>query len=117
MAGGYTVTSEFGQRWGRLHAGLDLGCPVGSNVRAADGGTVIQAGYHPSYGYLVVIDHQNGMETYYAHNSQLLVSVGDKVYQGQQIAESGNTGRSTGPHCHFEIHVNGSAVNPRNYLP
>lgn len=117
LAGGYTVTSEFGQRWGRLHAGLDLGCPVGSNVRAADGGTVTQAGYHPSYGYLVVIDHQNGMETYYAHNSQLLVSVGDKVYQGQQIAESGNTGRSTGPHCHFEIHVNGSAVNPRNYLP
>ena len=117
LDGGYTVTSEFGQRWGRLHAGLDLGCPVGSNVRAADGGTVTQAGYHGSYGYLVVIDHQNGMETYYAHNSQLLVNVGDKVYQGQHIAESGNTGRSTGPHCHFEIHVNGSAVNPRTYLP
>ena len=117
MSGGYTVTSEFGQRWGRLHAGIDLGCPVGTNVVAADGGTVTQAGYHPAYGYLVIIDHQNGMETYYAHNSQLLVSAGDKVYQGQQIAESGNTGRSTGPHCHFEIHVNGSAVNPRNYLP
>lgn len=117
MSGGYTVTSEFGQRWGRLHAGIDLGCPVGTNVVAADGGTVTQAGYHPAYGYLVIIDHQNGMETYYAHNSQLLVSAGDKVYQGQQIAESGNTGRSTGPHCHFEIHVNGSAVNPRTYLP
>lgn len=117
LAGGYTVTSEYGQRWGRLHAGIDLGCPVGSDVRAADGGTVTKAGYSGSYGYLVVIDHQNGMESYYAHNSQLLVSVGDKVYQGQHIAESGNTGRSTGPHCHFEIHVNGSAVNPRGYLP
>lgn len=117
LAGGYTVTSEYGARWGRLHAGLDLGCPEGSDVLAADGGTVVQSGYGGSYGYLVVIDHQNGMQTYYAHNSQLLVNVGDKVYQGQHIAESGNTGRSTGPHLHFEIQVGGSPQNPRSYLP
>jgi murein DD-endopeptidase MepM/ murein hydrolase activator NlpD len=113
----YTVTSEFGARWGRNHNGIDLGCPTGSPVRAADGGTVTQAGYAGSFGILVVIDHQNGMETYYAHNSSLEVSVGDKVFQGQKIANSGNTGRSTGPHCHFEIRVNGSPINPRNYLP
>lgn len=113
----YTITSEFGARWGRNHNGIDMGCPQGSPVLAADGGTVTRAGYNGSFGYLVVIDHQNGMETYYAHNSELLVSVGDKVFQGQQISRSGNTGRSTGPHLHFEIRVNGSPTNPRNYLP
>ena len=84
---------------------------------AADGGTVTYAGYMGGYGNLVIIDHQNGMESYYGHNSSLTVSVGDKVYQGQQIAFSGNTGRSTGPHIHFGIMVNGSFENPRNYLP
>lgn len=117
MSGGYTLTSNFGGRWGRMHEGIDLGCPVGSDVLAADGGVVTYSGYHASYGYLVIIDHQNGMETRYAHNSQLLVSKGDKVFQGQHIAESGNTGRSTGPHSHFEIRVNGEAKNPLNYLP
>lgn len=116
-SGGYTLTSNFGARWGRMHEGIDLGCSVGTNVLAADGGTVTAAGYAGAYGYLVEIDHQNGMTTRYAHNSSLLVSVGDKVYQGQQIAESGNTGRSTGPHIHFEIRVNGAAQNPLNYLP
>lgn len=113
----YTITSEFGARWGRNHNGIDMGCPTGSPVLAADGGTVTRAGYNGSFGNLVVIDHQNGMETYYAHNSSLLVSPGDKVFQGQQIAWSGNTGRSTGPHLHFEIRVGGSPTNPRNYLP
>ena len=117
LAGGYTLTSEFGGRWGRMHEGIDLGVSVGSDVLAADGGTVTYSGYSGAYGYLVIIDHQNGMETRYAHNSQLLVSQGDKVFQGQHIAESGNTGRSTGPHLHFEIRVNGTAVNPLNYLP
>jgi len=113
----YTITSEFGARWGRNHNGIDLGCPTGSPVLAADGGTVVQAGYNGSFGNLVVIDHQNGMQTYYAHNSSLIVSVGDKVFQGQQISWSGNTGRSTGPHLHFEIRVGGTPTNPRNYLP
>lgn len=115
--GGYTVTSEFGSRWGRMHEGIDLGLPVGSDIIAADGGTVTYAGYSGAYGYLVEIDHQNGMTTRYAHNSSLLVSKGDKVFQGQHIAESGNSGRSTGPHLHFEIRVGGSAKNPMNYLP
>lgn len=90
---------------------------MGTTVMAADGGTVTYAGYSGAYGYLVTIDHQNGMETRYAHNSELLVSVGDKVYQGQSIAKSGNTGRSTGPHVHFEIRVDGVAKDPLNYLP
>lgn len=117
LSGGYRVSSGFGARWGRTHYGLDLACDVGSNVMAADGGTVTYAGYSGSYGYVIMIDHQNGMETRYAHNSKLLVSEGDKVYQGQHIAESGNTGRSTGPHLHFEIRVGGDARNPLNYLP
>ena len=74
-------------------------------------------GYSGAYGYLVIIDHQNGMETRYAHNSSLLVSEGDEVFQGMHIAESGNSGRSTGPHLHFEIRVNGVAKDPLNYLP
>lgn len=115
--GSYTLTSNFGSRWGRSHEGIDLGCSVGTDVLAADGGTVTVAGYTGGYGYLVEIDHQNGQVTRYGHNSSLLVSVGDKVFQGQQIAESGNTGRSTGPHIHFEIRVNGVAQNPLNYLP
>ncbi len=115
--GGYSLTSPFGYRWGRLHTGIDLGTPVGNDVLAADGGTVIKAGYSGAYGYLIIIDHQNGMSSYYAHNSRLLVSAGDKVFQGQHIAESGNTGRSTGPHLHFEIRVNNSPKNPINYLP
>lgn len=113
----YRFTSGFGTRWGRLHAGIDLACPVGTDVMAADGGTVTFAGYHATYGNLVVIDHQNGMETYYAHNSELLVKEGDKVYQGFHIAKSGNTGRSTGPHCHFEIKVDGESQDPLNFLP
>lgn len=113
----YRFTSGFGPRWGRMHEGIDLACPVGTDVMAADGGTVTFAGYHKSYGYLVVIDHQNGMETYYGHNSKVLVKEGDKVYQGYHIAESGNTGRSTGPHCHLEIKVNGESQDPLKFLP
>ena len=82
-----------------------------------DGGTVTFAGWSGTYGYLVTIDHGNGFVTYYAHNSSLLVSAGDKVYKGQTIARAGSTGRSTGSHCHFEIRVNGTRVNPAAYLP
>ena len=77
----YRLSSPFGPRWGRNHNGVDLACPMGTDVKAADGGTVTFAGYKGSFGYLVIIDHQNGMETYYAHNSELLVKEGDKVYQ------------------------------------
>ena len=113
----FTQSSGFGSRWGRQHKGIDLAVSVGTTVYAADGGTVVEAQYSGSYGNVVMIDHQNGQETRYAHNSKLLVKKGDKVYQGQPIAKSGNTGRSTGPHVHFEIRINGEPRNPLNYLP
>ena len=115
------ITSNFGSRdlWGsyNYHLGIDIGCSTGTTIKAADGGTVITAGWNNGgYGYLVVIRHDNGMLTYYAHNSSILVKVGEKVYQGQAIAKAGMTGKADGPHCHFEIRVNGTCVNPRNYL-
>ena len=117
LAGGYTLTSHYGYRWGRLHAGIDLGTPTGNDVLAADGGIVVRAGYFGGYGLCVDIDHQNGQMTRYGHLSSILVSVGDGVYEGQHIAESGNTGRSTGAHLHFEIHVNGQTHDPLQDLP
>lgn len=110
------ITSRYGYRHGEFHTGLDVAVPTGTTVKASDGGTVTYAGRRGNYGNLVIITHDNGAQTYYAHNSSLLVSVGDKVYQGQAIAKSGSTGRSTGPHCHFEIRINGQTQNPLNYL-
>lgn len=115
--GTYTITSEFKWRWGRQHQGIDMGCRTGNDVLASDGGTVIHAGPMGGYGNLVIIDHENGIETYYAHNSSLLVNVGDRVFQGQHIAEAGNTGHSFGSHIHFGVKDNGTFQNPRNYLP
>lgn len=115
-----TITSYYGGRYifgsYDFHLGLDIACPYGTAIQAADGGTVTYSGWKGSYGNLVVITHDNGMQTYYAHNSSLLVSVGDKVYQGQTIAAAGMTGSATGYHCHFEVRVNGSTVNPLSYL-
>ncbi len=115
-----TITSGYGYRilYGvsDFHLGLDIACPYGTTVKAADGGTVTYSGWQGSYGLLVVITHDNGNKTYYAHNSSLLVSVGDKVYQGQAIARVGMTGSASGYHCHFEIRINGHTVNPLNYL-
>lgn len=115
-----SVTSAFGYRsiFGSYsyHSGMDIAVPYGTTVKASDGGTVIWSGYKGSLGNLVIIDHGNGEQTYYGHNGSLLVSVGDKVYQGQAIAKAGSTGRSTGSHCHFEIKINGTSVNPRPYL-
>lgn len=111
------LSSGYGARWGRTHKGIDIAGAYGSDIVAADGGTVTYAGYNSGgYGYLVKINHGNGYQTYYAHNSHLLVSVGDKVAQGTVIAKMGSTGRSTGNHCHFEILKNGVSVNPLNYL-
>lgn len=114
------VTSGYGYRSifssYSFHRGIDIAVPYGTRVAAADGGTVIYSGWQGTYGKLVIIDHGNGKQTYYGHNSSLLVNVGDKVYQGQSIAKAGSTGRSTGSHCHFEVHVNGNLVNPYNYL-
>lgn len=112
----WNVTSNFGYRWGRLHAGTDVGVPQGTTVRASRGGQVVTAGWVGGYGNCVIIDHGDGVSTRYGHLSQVLVSVGQYVDQGDQIALSGNTGRSTGPHLHFEIRINGEAVDPLPYL-
>ncbi len=112
-----TITSYYGNRsLGDFHLGLDIAATYGTTVKAADGGKVTYAGWKGSYGNLVIITHDNGNMTYYAHNSSILVSVGQRVYQGQAIAKVGSTGNSSGPHCHFEIRINGKTVNPLNYL-
>lgn len=113
---GGRYTSGFGRRWGRMHKGVDWACPTGTTVYASCGGTVIQASYNGGYGNNVVISHPDGRMTRYAHNSKLLVHVGQQVEQGEPIALSGSTGRSTGPHVHFEIYINGSAVDPLKYI-
>ena len=95
---------------------MDIGAAAGTNVLAANDGTVIKAGWNNSYGNLVMIDHGGGIVTLYAHNSKLLVSTGDVVAKGQAIALVGSTGQSTGPHIHFEVRVNGEYQNPRNWL-
>lgn len=110
------ITSQFGPRWGRTHRGVDLAMPSGSSISAADKGTVVFAGYSGSYGNLVKIDHGNGMMTYYAHCSAIIAGNGQVVKKGQTIAKVGSTGRSTGPHLHFEVLINQSNVNPMNYL-
>ncbi|MCP2240111.1 murein DD-endopeptidase MepM/ murein hydrolase activator NlpD [Thermoanaerobacterium thermosaccharolyticum] len=116
VRGHITITSRYGQRWGRLHAGIDIAASIGDPIYAADGGTVIFSGWESGYGYLVKIDHGNGYVTYYGHASKLIVKKGDKVYKGQEIALVGMTGNTTGPHVHFEVRKNGVPVNPQIYL-
>ena len=110
------VTSGFGWRWGRMHEGIDIAVSSGTPVVSAASGTVIVAGWMGGYGNLVVVDHGNGIATAYGHNNAITVGVGQGVAQGQLIAYSGNTGHSTGPHVHFEVRVNGGAVDPFGYL-
>ena len=116
------ITSSYGYRThpisGKqsLHRGIDIGAALGSNVLAAESGTVVTAGWNNSYGYYITINHGGGLVTLYAHNSKLLVSKGDKVTKGQVIAKCGSTGNSTGPHIHFEVQLNGALQNPMNYL-
>lgn len=118
------VTSEFGYRRDPFtgerkgHSGMDLAVPTGTSVRAALPGTVTVSTYNRGgYGYYVMIDHGSGLSTLYGHNSQLLARVGQTVEAGDVIALSGSTGRSTGPHLHFEVRINGERTNPRSYLP
>jgi murein DD-endopeptidase MepM/ murein hydrolase activator NlpD len=115
------VTSPFGYRYifggSSFHSGIDIANSYGTSISAADSGIVTYVGYKGSYGNLIIIDHGNGWETYYAHCAQTVVSVGDTVVKGSQIATMGSTGRATGNHCHFEFHVDGTAVNPQQYLP
>jgi murein DD-endopeptidase MepM/ murein hydrolase activator NlpD len=112
-------TSGFGWRWGRMHKGIDIANNVGTPIVAAASGRVTYAGWDDGgYGYLVRISHEDGSTTVYGHNSRILVREGDLVSQGQAISEMGSTGRSTGPHLHFEIHPPGSgAANPLQFLP
>ncbi len=110
------LTSPFGWRWGRMHEGIDIAVGSGTPVVSSAAGTVIVAGWMGGYGNLVVVDHGNGIATAYGHNTSLAVGVGQSVAQGQVIAYSGNTGNSTGPHVHFEVRVNGGAVDPLGYL-
>ncbi len=118
------VTSEFGYRRDPFtgerkgHSGMDLAVPTGTSIRAALPGTVTVSTYNRGgYGYYVMIDHGGGLATLYGHCSQLLARVGQTVETGDVIALSGSTGRSTGPHLHFEVRVNGERTNPRSYLP
>ena len=110
------LTSGFGARWGRRHEGIDIGASIGTSINAADAGKVSFAGNRGAYGKLVIINHENGYQTYYAHTSKILVKQGDRVYKGQHIANVGNTGRSTGPHLHFEVRKNGTPINPSQFV-
>ncbi len=122
VPGRYSVSSPFGYRTNPIsgrsefHTGIDIPAPTGTSIVSIDSGTVISAGWVNGYGYTVVVGHGNGISSMYAHNSRLLVSAGQSVQQGQVIARAGTTGYSTGPHLHFEFRVNGSPVNPRNYV-
>jgi murein DD-endopeptidase MepM/ murein hydrolase activator NlpD len=111
-----TVVSGFGMRWGRLHEGIDIAASSGTPIWAAAAGTVIHAGGLGGYGNLVVVDHGNGLATAYAHASAILVGVGQRVAQGETVSLAGSTGNSSGPHLHFEVRVNGVAVDPLLYL-
>ena len=112
-----SLSSRFGSRWGRKHEGIDLSAGVGTPIYAADNGKVIYAQYNNGgYGYMVQIDHGNGLKTYYAHCNELLVNEGDIVAKGDLIAKVGNTGRSTGAHLHFEVRQNDVPIDPFDYM-
>lgn len=119
----FYITSSFGELRTvssvepTAHRGIDIACSMYTPIYAADGGTVIFSGEKSSFGVYVVIQHENGVQTSYAHMNCTLVSEGDKVYKGQQIGEIGMTGTTTGPHVHFEVTVNGNLVDPEKYLP
>jgi murein DD-endopeptidase MepM/ murein hydrolase activator NlpD len=114
---GYHVTSLFGQRWGRLHAGIDLGgIKEGTPIYAMHDGKVIVANWQGGYGYAVFIQHEDGLVTVYGHNSKLYVKVGQEVKAGDQIAGAGNTGHSFGTHCHLEIRVNDVPTDPIKFF-
>lgn len=113
----YTLTSGFGVRWGRLHAGEDFACPVGTPLKAMSSGTVTFAGQESGFGNLVKITYWDGTESYYGHMSSISAAAGQKVAPGEIVGLSGNTGHSTGPHLHLEIHPSsGEAIDPLPWL-
>jgi murein DD-endopeptidase MepM/ murein hydrolase activator NlpD len=113
---GYRLTSGFGSRWGRLHAGTDFAGSHGTPIYATADGVVSHAGWLSGYGRLIKIQHEFGIETRYAHLSRIRVRNGERVVKGQRIGDMGNTGRSTGTHLHYETRVNGKPVNPMNFI-
>ncbi len=114
------LSSEFGWRrlgkQGRMHEGIDIAAPVGTPVVAPAEGTVVFAGHKGGYGLTVVLEHDGKFSTLYGHNSELFVKTGDVVQKGQGISLTGNTGHSTGPHLHYEVHKNGEPVDPINFI-
>lgn len=113
---GGPITSPFGSRWGRLHAGIDIGAPYGTPIRAAATGRVVLAAWTGGYGNYTCIDHGGGLATCYAHQASFATSAGAQVSQGQVIGYVGNTGNSFGAHLHFEVRINGNPVDPLGYL-
>ncbi|WJS86257.1 M23 family metallopeptidase [Paracoccus sp. TOH] len=112
----FRYTSPFGRRWGRAHEGIDMAAPVGTPVYATAEGKVIFAGWQRGYGNLIKIQHELGTETRYGHLSKIRVKAGQKISRGSRIGDMGNTGRSTGSHLHYEVRVNGRAVNPMSFI-
>ena len=112
----FRYTSPFGRRWGRAHEGIDMAGPVGTPIYSTGDGVVIFAGWQSGYGNLIKIQHELGTETRYGHLSKIRVKVGQKVSRGSKIGDMGNTGRSTGSHLHYEVRVNGRAVNPMSFI-
>jgi murein DD-endopeptidase MepM/ murein hydrolase activator NlpD len=111
------VSSTFGYRSGRLHAGIDLRAPRGTPIKASSNGKVIFSGRKSGFGKIIIIAHANGFETVYAHNSRNLVNTGQSVRQGSVIAKMGRTGNATGSHVHFELRRRGKSIDPKRYLP
>ena len=117
LNGGGSISSSYGSRWGVFHRGIDIAAPAGTPIYAAASGVVTYSGYNNGgFGKLIIIDHQNGYQTYYAHCSSLYAQVGQQVSKGQNIAGVGSTGNSTGNHVHFEIRKDGTPINPYNYI-
>jgi len=112
----FRFTSSYGARWGRSHEGIDMAGPVGTPIFATGDGVVIYAGWQRGYGNLIKIQHELGTETRFGHLSKIRVKVGQKVSRGSQIGDMGNTGRSTGSHLHYEVRVNGRAMNPMSFI-
>ncbi len=110
------LTSNYGYRGREFHTGVDLAASTGTPVVASKAGTVVFSGWNGNLGYCIIIDHGNGVQTVYGHNSKLIAGVGASVSQGETIALMGSTGRSSGPHCHFEVRVNGVSQNPWNFI-
>lgn len=111
------IYSRFGPRRGRFHAGVDISAPRGTPIKAAAAGTVVRAALRRGYGRTILIDHGNGTMTRYSHCDTMLCKAGDRIGAGQKIGTVGRTGRTTGPHLHFEVIINGRHQNPEKYLP